>query len=161
EGRTLFEAVRPARVRQGARHFSLLDDDEKRLLIHLLSKVRMSVQDPREAKETRMARGRLTGPFLLAASLTLAACAAPAPGGSSSQNQAPAQETPQYGGLFHLPARVNFDGKDPMKGTGGSQLGLKARPAYEPLVAYKAEPGTNFRRVREVVPWLAEKWEQP
>src|SRR5437879_4702982 len=99
--------------------------------------------------------------MLLVAGVALAAgCAAPAPGGNPSAG-APVAETPQYGGLLHLPARVNFDTKDPQKGTGGSQLGLKSRPAYEPLVAYKAEPGSNFRRVHEVIPWLAEKWEQP
>ena len=98
--------------------------------------------------------------LLIAGVAVAVGCAAPAPGAGSSSG-ASAAETPQYGGLLHLPARVNFDTKDPQKGTGGSQLGLKSRPTYEPLVAYKAEPGGNFRRVREVVPWLAEKWEQP
>lgn len=108
------------------------------------------------------ARMELRAGWVLAAGLLLtAACAQAAPRGADPLANPSAVETPAYGGLLHLPARVTFDGKDPHKGTGGSQLGLKARPAYEPLVAYKAEPGTNFRVVREVVPWLAEKWEQP
>lgn len=93
------------------------------------------------------------------ASLTLACGpqAMPEPAAPSEQTD----ETPQRGGLLHLPARPTFDTKDPFRGAGGDQLGLKSRPAYEPLIAFKAEPGTNFRMVRQVVPWLAEKWEQP
>jgi len=73
---------------------------------------------------------------------------------------APTAETPQYGGLLHVPARPTFETKDPFKGAGGSSIGLKSRPTYEPIVAYKTGPNVNFRAAREVVPWLAERWEQ-
>lgn len=43
EGRSLFETLRPRRIKQAERHFGKLDDQEKRLLIHLLSKLRMSI----------------------------------------------------------------------------------------------------------------------
>lgn len=43
EGRGLFETLRPQRIRQAERHFGKLDEEEKRLLIHLLTKLRMSI----------------------------------------------------------------------------------------------------------------------
>lgn len=42
-GREVFETLRPRRIRRAERHFSSLDVQEKQLLIHLLSKLRMSI----------------------------------------------------------------------------------------------------------------------
>lgn len=84
--------------------------------------------------------------------------AQPAP---QQAGEAPRAETPQVGGLLRVPARPTFQGKDPYKGATGSQLGLKSRPVYEPLVVYKLAPGVNYRSASEVVPWLAVRWEQP
>ena len=43
EGRVLFDTLRPRRIQQAERHFGRLDEAEKRLLIHLLSKLRMNI----------------------------------------------------------------------------------------------------------------------
>lgn len=107
-----------------------------------------------------MSHPRFAGLVAAAFSIALAVGCA----GATPPGQGPAStsgDTPQYGGTLRVPARPTFQGKDPYAGPTGSQLGLKSRPVYEPLVAYKLEPGVNFRAVEEVVPWLASRWEQP
>lgn len=70
-------------------------------------------------------------------------------------------KAPQSGGLLRLPARPNFTTKDPYQGGAGSERSLKARPVYEPLVSFEFDHGVDYRIKGKVVPWLAEKWEQP
>src|SRR2546421_108754 len=112
---------------------------------------------PRRFLATLGMTGRMLGmtAWLVPASLLLACGPASAP--------APAQDpgaTPQYGGFMHIPARPDFISKDPYQGGAGSERNLKAYPVYEPLVTYRYEPGIDYRIKNEVVPWLAEKWEQ-
>ncbi len=72
-----------------------------------------------------------------------------------------AREEPQYGGVFRIPDRASaFISRDPYQGGVNSERALKGRPVYEPLVTYRFEHGTDYRNKSEVVPWLAEKWEQ-
>lgn len=100
---------------------------------------------------------------LAAIVLTGWACAGPAqPGGGSpaAGTAAPAApEMPAPGGVLHFPIRQSMDTLDPYAGFGFSPLAL-GWPRYEPLVIFKRSPATDHRIDFEVLPWLAERWEQ-
>lgn len=88
-------------------------------------------------------------------------CSAPGANQTMSSASLPSEEgAPQYGGLLWVPARTSFTTKDPYNASStGAPMGLKARPVYEPLVAHRFEPETDYRIADEVVPWLARSWE--
>jgi len=66
---------------------------------------------------------------------------------------------PKYGGVFHIPVSGNNANLNPYS-VGGAPINL-FNPTMEPLIARDAKPGVNWWEHQRMVPWLAERWEQP
>ncbi len=113
---------------------------------------------------------RISNPAFVAAgaAFLLAGCA-PAAGGpqpapqvpaAAAQPQAPAPPAPQRGGLLQWAPIKPGQTLHPHRG-GTSDIMRHAGPGYETLVSYRYEPAKDFRETFEIVPWLAESWQQP
>ena len=77
--------------------------------------------------------------------------AAPAPA-------APA--APQQGGVLTYASTTGINNMHPFKQRGAGER-RTGGPVYDLLLSYKFEAGSNYEVNYEVVPWLAERWEQP
>ena len=113
---------------------------------------------------------RIPGPVTVAAAaaLLLAGCA-PAAGGPPAasqapqpavQPQAPAPPAPKRGGLLQWAPIKPGQTLHPHQGS-SQDTQRHAGPGYETLVSYRYEPAKDSRETMEIVPWLAESWQQP
>ena len=67
---------------------------------------------------------------------------------------------PRQGGIFQWAPWAPPRSLDYCKG--GNAFGAEAWvPIYEGLLSFDYKPGEDFRREMRVVPYLAERWEQP
>jgi peptide/nickel transport system substrate-binding protein len=107
-------------------------------------------------------RRQLPGLLALAVGSTLvAACAAPAqPSPRSPAGQPPAAEQPRDGGILQFASWAPPRSLDYCKD--GNAFGAEAwAPVYEGLLSFDYKVGEDFRTELRVVPYLAERWEQP
>lgn len=110
--------------------------------------------------------GALLGVAALAGLLLGCSPAPPAGGGppagqtpGEASPAAPAEPQPQRGGTLKYWGRIPTDHLHPYPVAGPGERWVLG-PAYETLLAYKAEPGFDHTQDWETIPWLAESWEQ-